>query len=354
MASNSPDGFSNILALLMARQELSENRMRHALESMLTGKWDEVEIAAFLIALRMKRETGSELATAAQVLREHMVRFETLCPGVLDTCGTGGDGLETFNISTATAFVVAGAGVPVVKHGNRASSSRSGSADVLAILGLPIDADMAVTRLAFEKTGLAFCFAPLFHPGLRRVGPVRRRLGVRTLFNCLGPLANPASAPYQLLGVGWPELLDPLAGALAHLGTRHAFLVSGHDGLDEVTLAGPTRVREVRMNQVFRLEWTPEDFGLAPCSVEDLQVQSPQASAALVRDVLAGKPGPATRVVLANAAAAVLAAERVGSLPEGVALADKTLADGKPQNILNQLMVLYRETGNPGEIPPQI
>jgi len=347
MPSHSSKFYGDILASLLAHDELPEDRMRHVLEEILSGRWDEAEIAAFLVALRMKGETSRELAAAAQVLREQMVRFETTCPGVLDTCGTGGDRSKTFNISTVTALVVAGAGVPVVKHGNRASSSSSGSADVLSVLGLPIDVDQDSVLRGFEKTGLAFCFAPQFHPGLRRLGPIRRRLGVRTLFNCLGPLANPAGAHYQLLGVGWPELLDPMAQALARLGTRHAFLVSGHDGLDEVTLSGPTRVREVRNSQVSRLEWTPHDFGLAPCQTASLQVDGPESSAARIRDILLAKPGPSTCVVVANAAAALLAADAVQNLKEGVLRAQETLARGRPRVILNELIACYQNSANP-------
>src|SRR5439155_22938279 len=228
--------------------------------------------AALLTALRMKGETAVEIAAAAVVLREHMVRLDTGRDDVLDTCGTGGDGTNTFNISTAAALVAAGAGVPVVKHGNRAASSRSGSADVLSALGVVVETDAAGARRCLDGAGLAFCFAPHFHPAMRHVAGLRRRLGVRTLFNCLGPLINPAEAPYQLLGVGRAEWLDPLAGALARLGVRRAFLVHAREGLDEVSLAGPTMVREVHQGRVREFEWQPRDFGLAPCSLEELKV----------------------------------------------------------------------------------
>src|SRR5262245_49236322 len=193
----------------------------------------------------MKGETAEELAAAAAVLREAMVKLPAARGGVLDTCGTGGDGTGTFNISTAAALVAAAAGVPVVKHGNRAVSGNSGSADVLAALGVRVEGDGAFARRCLERAGLAFCFAPYFHPALRHVAAVRRRLGIGTLLNCLGPLANPAGAAYQLLGVGRPELLDRMAGALARLGTGRALVVCGRDGLDEVSLGGPTLVREV-------------------------------------------------------------------------------------------------------------
>src|SRR5215475_8066103 len=252
--------FAEAVATLTERHDLADEQMCAVMQQLMTGHFDEAEAAAFLIALRMKGETAAEIAAAASVLRKHMVRLETGALTVLDTCGTGGDCTGTFNISTATALVVAAAGVPVVKHGNRSMSSKgSGSADVLEALGVRADGDPARARHCLERAGLAFCLAPLFHPAMRHVGGVRRRLGVRTLFNCLGPLINPARAPYQLLGVGRPEWLDLMAGALARLGgTRRALLVCGHDGLDEVTLAAPTRVREVRGDRVTAWEWQPD------------------------------------------------------------------------------------------------
>jgi anthranilate phosphoribosyltransferase len=225
----------------------------------------------------------------------------------------------------------------VAKHGNRAVSSRSGSADVLAALGVAPDAEPAMARRCLEQAGLAFCFAPRFHPALRHVAPLRRRLGMRTLFNWLGPLVNPASTPYQLLGVGNAELLDPLAQALAQLGTRHAFLVTSRDGLDEVSLAAPTQVREVRGDRVSALEWTPEDFGLAPGSLDELAASSVEESASIIRRVLEGEECAAGRVVLANAAAALLVVERVRSLREGVELARDAIRSGRARLVLERL-----------------
>jgi anthranilate phosphoribosyltransferase len=294
-------------------------------------------LAALLVALRMKGETAEELAAAAAAMRERMVPLETGRSDVLDTCGTGGDGSDTFNISTATALVVAGCGVPVVKHGNRAVSSRAGSADVLEALGVPISCDADTCRRCLDSSGMAFCLAPNFHPAMKHVAAVRRRLGVRTLFNCLGPLANPAGAPFQLLGVGRAEWLDRLAGALARLGTRRAFLVCGRDGLDEVTLSGATMVREVQGDRVTTFEWTPADFGLEPCALDELRVATPEESAAAIRRVVMGEEGPALRIVLANAAAALLVVGRAGNLPEGVSLARSAIAQGRAQSVLDQL-----------------
>jgi anthranilate phosphoribosyltransferase len=343
MESPTPSRIGEALARVIDRRELSSEEMRAVMEEMMAGRFGEAEAAALLTALRMKGETAAEIAAAAAVLREHMLRFECGRTDVLDTCGTGGDGTGTFNISTAAALVAAGAGVPVVKHGNRAMSSRSGSADVLAVLGVTVEGDMAWARRCFDRAGLAFCFAPHFHPALRHVGPLRRRLGVRTLFNLLGPLANPAGAPYQLLGVGRADLLDTLAGALARLGTRHALLVCGRDGLDEVSLSAPTLVREVRGSSVTESEWTPADFGMEPCDLIDLRVDGPQESAARIRDILAGRPSPSARVVLANAAVALLAAERVRTPAEGVAMAAESIRGGRALGVLDQLVACSRE-----------
>jgi anthranilate phosphoribosyltransferase len=335
-ASQSP-WLGDVLANLLARRDLPAEHVRAILQEMMAGRCGEAETAAFLVALRMKGESAAELAAAAAVLREHMVGWDPGREGVLDTCGTGGDGTCTFNISTAAALVVASCGVPVVKHGNRSVSSRSGSADVLAALGAQVEGDGAHARRCLDAAGLAFCFAPYFHPALRHIAGVRQRLRISTLFNCLGPLANPAGAPYQLLGVSRPELLDVMAQALARLGTRRTFVVRGGDGLDEVSLSAVTHVREVRGDVVTSLEWTPGDFGLAPCSLSDLRADGPQTSAAMVRAVLDGQDGPAARVVLANAAAALLAAEQVRTPAEGVARAREALVGGRARKVLERL-----------------
>lgn len=337
---SSPPWFATTLTALLQRRDLSAVHVCELMHGILGGACGEVETAALLVALHAKGETADELAAAAAVLREYGVPLAAGRTDVLDTCGTGGDGACTFNISTATALVAAGAGVPVVKHGNRAISSRSGSADVLAALGVRLEMDAAAARRCLERTGMAFCLAPQFHPRMRHIGEVRRRLGVRTLFNCLGPLANPAGAAYQLLGVGRAEWLDRMAAALVRLGTRRALLVCGRDGLDEVSLSGPTLVREVSGGQVTIHEWTPEEFGLASCRVEELRVGGAEESARVIRAVLDGEEGPARRMVLANAAAALLAAERATSLKEGVAAASKSIADGRAARVLAELIAL--------------
>jgi anthranilate phosphoribosyltransferase len=329
--------FAELLSRLVAQRELSPEGMQQMMQALLTGQCGEAEAAAFLVALRMKGETAAELAAAAQVVRAHMVRWDPGQAGVLDTCGTGGDGRGTFNISTATALVAAACGVPVVKHGNRAVSSRCGSVDVLTALGVPLPTEAGAARQCLWAAGVVFCFAPYFHPALRRLADLRRRLHIATLFNCVGPLANPAGAPYQLLGVGRPELLEPMAGALARLGTRQALVVHSEDGLDEISLSAPTQVRWVREGQVRALVWQPADFGLEPCTLADLQAADAPASAARIVEVLSGAEGPASRVVLANTAAALLAAERVDTLAAGVAQAREALHSGRAFQVLERL-----------------
>lgn len=328
---------ADILNTLAARQELSDAQMRGILIEMMAGRCDETDAAAFLVGLRVKGETAREIACAARVLREHMIRWNPDRADVLDTCGTGGDGSGTFNISTATALVVAAAGVPVVKHGNRSVSSRSGSADVLAALGIKTDGDAEFARRTLRETNFAFCFAPLFHPAMKHVAQVRRKLGVPTIFNCLGPLANPADAQRQLLGVGRLDLLDRMANALAQLGTKHAVVLCSRDGLDEVSLSAPTLVREVRGSEVVSLEWTAADFDLAPCTLAELSAPHADASAGIIKEVLEGASGPAQRIVLANAAAALWAADRVTDLRDGVALARTAIAGGGGARVLAAL-----------------
>jgi anthranilate phosphoribosyltransferase len=331
---------SELLQTIIERRELSAESMRWIIGEMMAGRCADADAAAFLMALRMKGESAAEIANAAHVLRENMLTWDAGAADLLDTCGTGGDGTGTFNISTATALVAAGAGVRVVKHGNRSVSSRSGSADVLQALGVKIDGDVAFARLCLQEANFAFCFAPRFHPAMKNVAGVRRALGVATIFNCLGPLANPAGAQRQLLGVGRAELLDPLAGALARLGTQHAFVLCSRDGLDEVSLSAPTLVREVCGMEVRAFEWTAADFDLEKTEMAELFAANIEASAHMIRNVLAGEAGAAQRIVIANAAAALLAAEQVRSLSDGVVRAREAITSGKAQQVLETLQRL--------------
>jgi len=332
-----PAWFPELFNLLLAGHELPAGRTTEAVRDLVAGRVDDARAAAFLTALRIKGEAASEIAEAALVLREQMVRLVPVSGDVLDTCGTGGDDSGTFNISTASALVAAGAGVSVVKHGGRAVSSKSGSADVLRELGVAIEAGPEWAQKCLDRVGFAFCFAPQFHRGMAHVAQLRKKLGVRTLFNLLGPLANPAGAPYQLLGVGKPELLDPLAAALAHLGVRQAVLVCSFDGLDEVSLSAPTMVRVVRGEAYESRVWSPEEFGLASVPIHAIKANNSTESAALIRGVLNGADGHARRIVLANAAAALWAAEAVKSLREGVERADAALKSGKARAVLEAL-----------------
>ena len=333
-----PAWFAELFPELLARHDLPGGRVLDAVRDLVAGKVDDARAAAFLTALRMKGESSEEIAAAAEVLREQMVRLVPVNGPALDTCGTGGDDSGTFNISTAAAIVAAGAGIPVVKHGNRAVSSRSGSADVLRELGVNVEGGVEWAQKCLERIGFAFCFAPHFHRGMAHVAALRRKLGVRTIFNLLGPLANPADAPYQLLGVGKPDLLDPLAGALAKLGTRQSVLVCSHDGMDEVSLAAPTRVRLVRGSEYESREWRPEEFGLGAVTADEIRADGPAASAAILRAVLAGENIPAKRVTLANAAAALWAAEAVPTLKDGVARAEAATGGGAARRVLDQLI----------------
>ncbi len=332
-----PPWFHSTLSDLLERRDLSDPQMRQLMTGLLGDQLNDADITGALVARRMKGETAEELAAAAAVMREHCTPLDTGRDDVLDTCGTGGDGLATFNISTATAFVVAAAGVPVVKHGNRAISSLSGSADVLAALGVTTSGGPADARRCLDGANMAFCLAPMYHPAAARAGAVRRRYGMRTLFNALGPLCNPARAPYQLLGVGGREWLDRMACALARVGVKRAALVHAWDGLDEVSLAGPTLVRLVEGDAVSPLEWSPADFGLAAHPLDRLRVESVEGSAAMIRAVLAGEPGPARDVVLANAAAALWVTRRVPGLREGVEMARGAIDSGRARGVLEAL-----------------
>jgi anthranilate phosphoribosyltransferase len=296
---------TSALGRLAAGDNLSLDEMAGVIDQVMQGSVPEGEIAVLLTALRHKGETVDEIAGAAQAMRRHMTPIRTTRTGLVDTCGTGGDASGTFNISTAAAIVAAAAGVPVAKHGNRSITSKSGSADVLAALGVNIEAPVPIIEHCLNELGICFCFAPHLHPAMKHVAPVRKKLGVPTIFNLLGPLCNPAAAPFQVLGVGKPELHKTLADVLARLGTERAVVVHGLGGLDEVSLDGPTDVIEVRGHQTRRFVWKPEDFGLSPAGRETMLIDGPAASAAIIQRILGGERGPPRDVVVLNAAAAL-------------------------------------------------
>jgi anthranilate phosphoribosyltransferase len=330
--------FSPIIQRLLNRQELTAAEVVALLEAMTSEGADPIQIAALLTAWRAKGETPQELSVACQWLRQRMVCVPTNGLEVVDTCGTGGDEQGTFNVSTAAALLTAACGVPVVKHGNRSVSSRSGSADVLAQLGLRVELDAQQASACLLETGFAFCFAPRFHPVLASVAEVRKRLGFRTVFNLLGPLLNPARAKWQLLGVGKPELLDLLAQTLARLGQVRALVVHGSDGLDEITLSGPTHVRKVVDGLVEAEVWYPETFGLPRYPTETFRVTDAQQSAEWLRAIFAGQRLPARDMVLANTAAALYLCGRVSRLVDGVRLAAETLDRGQAQQLVQRLV----------------
>ncbi len=326
-----------IIARIQDGQSLNMDEMATVVDTIMQGQLSEDSIAEFLLALREKGETVEEIAGAARAMRRHMTPIRTKRSNLLDTCGTGGDGSQTFNISTAAALVTAACGVPVAKHGNRGMTSKSGSADVLAELGVNIEADVATVERCLDQVGIGFCFAPQLHPSMRHVGPVRRRLGVPTIFNLLGPLCNPASAAYQLLGVGRPELRPHLAAALRLLGATRAAVVSGEDGLDEVTLAGATNVSEVTPQGIREFAWTPDSFGVARGDPEALKVDGPPASARMIRDVLDGQPGPHRNIVLINSAAALWIAGQDPSLEVCCQRAAHAIDQGEAKRVLQML-----------------
>lgn len=318
-------------------QDLSISEMRSAIDLVMEGGCTDEEIGLLLTGLAAKGETVDEVAGAAEAMRAHMTPIRTSKSGILDTCGTGGGGSNTFNISTTAAIVAAAAGVPVAKHGNRSVTSKSGSADVLASLGVNLDAKREQVERCLEELSLCFCFAPLVHPAMQYVGPVRKKLGIRTIFNILGPLANPAGASFQLLGAGRGELQTLLAEAMQQLGTEQTLVVHGDDGLGDVTCSGATQVTRVTPKAIERFTWTPADFGLQQSPVDSLAIETPEQSAALVRRLLAGELGPPRDVVVMNAAAALIAAGKTQSPADGARLAAAAIDSGAAADLLAKL-----------------
>jgi anthranilate phosphoribosyltransferase len=330
-----------LLGRLAAGDNLTADETTAAVDAIMRGEWAEAEIALLLTGLREKGETAEELAGAARAMRRHMRPIRTSRSGVLDTCGTGGIGSKLFNVSTTAAIVTAAAGVPVAKHGNRRVTSKSGSADVLRELGVNVEAEVPVVEACLDELGLCFCFAPLLHTAMKHVAPVRQKLGGRTIFNLLGPLTNPAGAKFQLLGVGRGELRPLLAEALAMLGVERATIVSGDDGLGEVTIAGTTSVTELRGGPAAtrrEFTWWPSDFGLAESPLDAALVDSPAESAELIRNILNGVTGPARDIVMANAAAAIWTAGRTDDTQAAGALAREAIDSGAARDLLARLV----------------
>ncbi|MBF0462492.1 MAG: anthranilate phosphoribosyltransferase [Magnetococcales bacterium] len=332
------------IAQLVTGQHLTQDWARSVMEQIMSGQATEAQIGAYLIALRMKGETVDEITGSAQAMRAQAVSIAV--PGtVVDTCGTGGDGAGTFNISTTAAFVVAAQGVVVAKHGNRALSSKSGSADLLTALGVNIDAELPVVQRCLAEVGIGFLFAPRHHSAMRYVAGPRRELAVRTLFNLLGPLTNPANAAFQLVGLFADHWLEPVAHVLGRLGVHHALVVHGADGLDEITTTGPTRIAELdEKGRVTTYTVKPEQFGLARATLADLRGGDAAANAVITRQVLDGVRGKARDIVLLNAGAALYAARRAETLASGVAMAGAAIDSGQARRCLEQLIVVSNQS----------
>jgi len=328
--------FRSLLAQVAQGKSLSENEAETAFDIIMSGNATPSQMGAFLMALRVRGETVNEITGAARIMRAKAVSIDAP-PGAIDTCGTGGDASGSFNISTASALVVAGCGVPVAKHGNRALSSKSGSADVLTALGVNIDADLAIVRRCLWEIGIGFLMAPRHHSATRHVAPTRVELGTRTIFNLLGPLSNPAMASRQLVGVFEPEWVKPMAEVLGRLGSERAWVVHGA-GLDELTTAGKTTVAALENGKVETFDVVPEDFGLKQARIEDLSGGEPQHNASLMRDLFDGRGGPLRDIVLLNSGAALMISGRAASVESGIQLAAQSLDSGSARGVLEELV----------------
>lgn len=326
------------LRKVIQRQDLSEEEMSEAITAIMSGEVTDAQIGAFMGALATKGETFAELAGAARAMRRKAARIQAASPTVVDTCGTGGDAAQTFNISTAAAFVVAGCGVTVAKHGNRSVSSQCGSADVLEALGMRLDVEPEVVEEAVQEIGIGFLFAPRFHGAMRHAAKARKEVGVRSIFNMLGPLTNPAGANCQLLGVYAPELTEMFAQALKLLGARRAFVVHGHDGLDEISVCAPTRLSELTDGLIHTYDLSPDQLLGRQSKPEDLGGGDPATNAHIMRDILNGGKGPKRDVVVVNAAAALMAASAAKDFPEGIEKAERAIDEGEAKAKLEALV----------------
>lgn len=325
------------IGIVAQGKSLSRAEAESAFNIIMAGEATPTQIGGFLMALRVRGESVDEITGAVSVMRGKMTRINAP-KGAIDVCGTGGDGVGTLNISTAVAFVCAACGVTVAKHGNRAASSKSGASDILSALGVNIDADMPVLEQALQEVGTAFLWAQKHHSAMRHVGPSRVELGTRTIFNLLGPMSNPAGVTRQLLGVFSQQWLMPMANALRELGTEHAWLVHGSDGLDEITITGPTHVVELRGGQTRSFEITPEQFGLKRAALADIKGGDPAQNAEALRALFDGATGPYRDIVLLNAAAALVVADCVPDIPAGIKLAEDALDFAKAREKLDALI----------------
>ena len=318
-------------------RDLNAEDMQAVMRLIMTGEASPAQIGGFLIGLRMKGETVEEIAAAAQVMRELATPVQVSGEHIVDIVGTGGDGIGTFNISTASAIVAAAAGAQVAKHGNRAASSKSGSADLLEAAGVRLNLQPDQVAACVREVGVGFMFAPMHHSAMRHaIGP-RREMAARTIFNVLGPLTNPAGAPNQVVGVYSAALVSPIAHVLQRLGSHHVMVIHSEEGLDEISASGRTQVSELRDGLIYDYTITPEDFGLKRCQLRDVQVDSVAASLALIRSVLANQPGPAHDVIALNAGAAIYVAGLASNHQAGIERAQALLADGSAAAVLERL-----------------
>ena len=337
--------FKDHLAAIISRTDLSESQMAEMMSEIFDGKTTDAQVGAMMAALATKGETVEELAGAARAMRKKAHRIQAATTPVVDTCGTGGDGLKTFNISTTTAFVVAGCGVTVAKHGNRSVSSRCGSADVLETLGIRLDTDPEVVEEAVREIGIGFLFAPLYHSAMRHAAKARMEVGLRSIFNMLGPLTNPAGANCQLLGVFAPQLTEMFAEALRLLGAKSAFVVHGHDGLDEISVCAPTRVSHLENDMVRTYDIYPEQYFGQLASPDAMTGGDPGENAAITRRILEGEPGPRRNVVLLNTAAALVACRKAADLKAGIARAEQAIDSRAALGKLEELVAYTRDNG---------
>jgi len=329
---------STLLASLITGEDLDAEQARWAFDQIMEGSWTDAQIGGFLVALAAKGETVAELTGAAGAMRAHVVGVDTGGADVVDTCGTGGTGISTFNISTAAGFVAAGAGAKVAKHGNRTNTRASGSANVLAALGVNIECDAATEARCLQEAGMCFSFAIKHHPAMKYAAPVRKQLGVRTIFNVLGPLTNPAGARRQVMGVPSDELTATIAGVLRELGAVRAMVVHSADGLDEISTTAPTKAAEVLDGGIILRDINTTDLGLPRAKLSDLLVESPEESAEVIRQVLGGEVGPARDITVVNAAAAIVVAGLADDLPDGLILAARSIDSGAAARALGKLV----------------
>ena len=337
--------FRENLNKIIQKHNLTETEMSQMITDIFSGDITEAQIGAFMAALATKGETFEELAGAAKAMRKKALRIQTSAATVVDTCGTGGDGAQTFNISTTTAFVVAGCGVTVAKHGNRSISSKCGSADLLEALGVKLDTDPEIVEEAVREIGIGFLFAPIFHGAMRYAAKARKEVGLRSIFNMLGPLTNPAAANCQLLGVYAPELTEMFAQALRLLGAKRALVVHGHDGLDEISVCAPTRVSELKDGSIRTYDIAPEQFFGKTADSQDLIGGDPSVNAAITQEILSGAKGPRRDVVVLNASAALVAAGVANDLKEGLRLAETSLDNGSAARKVKDLVRFMRDNG---------